>query len=83
MNVMFSVLVLPNVLIAEVSLCLWCFALDECLYNTDKQLLKRLRTLCRNPATLRARNFKASHLLICINELCIRYFEDSFEVILK
>jgi len=50
---------------------------DECLYNTDKQLLKRLRMLCRNPASLRASNFKASlHLLNRINNLYIRVSED-------
>jgi len=35
-----------------------CTCSDECLYNTDKQLLKRLRTFCRDPAALRARKFK-------------------------
>lgn len=33
---------------------------DECLYNTDKQLFKRLRTYCRNPAALRAKQFNVS-----------------------
>jgi len=28
---------------------------DECLYNTERQLLKRLRTYCKDPATLRRR----------------------------
>jgi len=62
---------------------LWCVYMgvsDECLYNTDRQLLKRLRTFCRNPAALRARNFKASQSLtrsfILVN-LCIT-FSSSF-----
>ena len=40
------------------------YVTDECLYNTDKQLLKRLRTYCRNPTAVRSRQLQASHSIV-------------------
>ena len=39
----------------------WMSCADECLYNTEKQLLKRLKVLCKYPAVIRDKPFQVSN----------------------